>query len=121
VFVPTWILPGFRSRKVSEGQTWNSENIRLYSFTVFFGPWQAVLTEVGYISKAPMCAGRLEAVTHWVRYGRFVPRLSGNSYCGIRVLWSRFVGTITVHFPHLAMDAPLQVCSIAQIRNHSKN
>jgi len=53
---------------VSEGQT--------YSFTVFFGPWQAVLTEVGYISKAPMCAGRLEAVTHWLRYGRFVPHLS---------------------------------------------
>jgi hypothetical protein len=28
---------------MSEGQTWNSEDIRLYSFTVFFGPWQAVV------------------------------------------------------------------------------
>jgi hypothetical protein len=50
------IKPGFRSRKVSEGQTWNSEDIRLYSFTVFFGPWQAVLMKASYISEAPMCA-----------------------------------------------------------------
>jgi hypothetical protein len=28
---------------MSEGQTWNREDTRLYSFTVFFGPWQAVL------------------------------------------------------------------------------
>ena len=59
---------------MSEGQTWNSEATRLYSFTVFFAPWQAVVMEAVYISKAPMCAGRLEAVTHWFRYGRFVPR-----------------------------------------------
>jgi hypothetical protein len=24
-------------------QTWNSEDTRLYSFTVFFGPWQPLL------------------------------------------------------------------------------
>jgi hypothetical protein len=59
---------------MSEGRTWNSEDIRLYSFTVFFGPWQAVVMESGYTSEAPMCADRLEAVTHWLRYGRFVPR-----------------------------------------------
>jgi hypothetical protein len=69
---------------MSEGQTWNSEDIRLYSLTVFFGPWQAVVMKAGYISKAPMCAGRLEAVTHWLRYGSFVPRFSGNGYYGIR-------------------------------------
>jgi hypothetical protein len=28
---------------ISEEQTWNSEDTRLYSFTVFFGPWQAVV------------------------------------------------------------------------------
>jgi hypothetical protein len=60
--------------RMSEGQTWNSEDIGLYSFTVFFGPWQAVVMEAGYSSKALMCAGRLEVVTHWLRYGRFVPR-----------------------------------------------
>jgi hypothetical protein len=42
--------------------------------------------EAGYISKAPMCAGRLEAVTHWLRYGRGLFLVfSGNSYFGIRV------------------------------------
>jgi hypothetical protein len=59
---------------MSEEQTWNSEDTRLDSFTVFFGPWQVVVMEAGYTSKAPMCAGRLEALTHWLRYGRFVPR-----------------------------------------------
>jgi hypothetical protein len=58
--IPQLTLANF----MSEGQTWNSEDIRLYGFTVFFGPWQAVV----------MKAGRLEAVTHWLRYGRFVPR-----------------------------------------------
>jgi hypothetical protein len=75
-----WLEPGFRTRKVSEGQTWNSEDIRLYSFTVFLGPWQAVLTEAGYISKAPMCAGCLEAVTHF-RQRRISLRLR------LRSLW----------------------------------
>jgi hypothetical protein len=55
---------------VSEGQTWNSEDIRLCSFTVFFGSWQAVVMEFGCIRKAPMCAVRLEAVTYWLCYGR---------------------------------------------------
>jgi len=34
---------------------------------------------------------------------------------------ARVDSTITVHFPHLAPHALLQVCSIAQIRNHHWN
>jgi hypothetical protein len=30
--------------------------------------------EFGYLSEAPMCADHLEAITYWLRYGRFVPR-----------------------------------------------
>ena len=71
---------------MSEGQTWNSEDIRRYSFTVFFGSWQAGVMESGYISEAPMCADRLEALTHWffAMEGLFLA-LCGNGYCGIWV------------------------------------
>jgi hypothetical protein len=37
---------------MSEGQTWNSEDTRLYSFTVFFGPWQAVVMGAGYMKQS---------------------------------------------------------------------
>jgi hypothetical protein len=80
---------------MSEGQTWNSEDTRLYSFTVFFGPWQAVVMEAGYTSKAPMCAGRLEALTHF-RQRRISLRLR------LRSLWkvcsSLLAATATAEF-----------------------
>jgi hypothetical protein len=59
---------------MSEGRTWNSEDIRLCSFIVFFGSWQSIVMGIGYIGKPPLCADRLEAVTYWLRYGRFIPR-----------------------------------------------
>jgi hypothetical protein len=69
---------------MSEGQTWKSEDIRLYSFTVFFGPWQALVMGAGSISKAPMCADRLEAVNHWLAMEGLFLAFSGNGYCGIQ-------------------------------------
>jgi hypothetical protein len=44
-------IPQLTLDDVSEGQTWNSEDIRLCSFTVLFCSWQAIVMKFGYMSK----------------------------------------------------------------------
>jgi hypothetical protein len=84
---PRTVEPGFRSRKVSEGQTWN----RVLASTRNFR--SQISDSIFWNLRFAICNSRRA----WLRYGRFVPRLRGNSYCGVWVEW-RFALALWIFF-----------------------
>jgi len=59
---------------ISEEGIWSSEETRPCGFKVVFAFSHTVVVGFRFVRKPPMIDVRLEAVIHWLRYGRCAPR-----------------------------------------------